>query len=583
MIHDPIEEELKNKQFVEGKLAIIVNTNEKKDEINLSKLRSLLPQEKEYICLANDKMTQKKGYVGLNEDISHLVKTKKMVKKLVIRRYAPVVLTVNHTKKEFKEDGLVNGAKGYIDYIKTSEDDPTKVKVIWVDFRDQRIGAKCYRRRTMHKRPKDVHIDFKALPIFPTSKELEVLDGNMHFVRSQFSLTLAYAITAHKSQGDTVEKCIVDFDDRYNVFGMFYVAITRIKSKLNLYLRRFKETFIQCYDKLKYELETMVQTKQYMMKKLYCNEPVFKSEDLRVGYLNINGLVMAGHYQYINTDHNLLCLDILALGETHLSSEDSNEDLQMRLQNWKVLSHLRLDSMEKKKNMGLIVLASKQSQYFKHLNLDDEEQVKNLISKLGSFQERNRDGISCQIGDHRFTFIYSNHSLSLNEAASLHSRTADMDYLLGDLNLNPKYSNELKALYMICGTSMEMLLNETTTKHNSQIDHITGRKRENRKIFITTFFNFATDHRTIVLRIGSPGSDYLQDPRISALSLSSYGTHPQKLIGEANVDKQGILMYKTASEKVSASGTGQSKKSEKTKAKEQKYLFKEKANSSYLK
>lgn len=57
---EQLPEELDNKNFTEGKIAIIVTTNDKKDEINLNKLRQLLPDEEEFVCLANDKITEKK-------------------------------------------------------------------------------------------------------------------------------------------------------------------------------------------------------------------------------------------------------------------------------------------------------------------------------------------------------------------------------------------------------------------------------------------------------------------------------------------------------------------------------------------
>ena len=58
--------------------------------------------------------------------------------------------------------------------------------------------------------------------------------GEVHFQRTQFPLTLAYAITAYKYQGDTLEEVIIDFShekgERANIqWGFFYVAITRVK------------------------------------------------------------------------------------------------------------------------------------------------------------------------------------------------------------------------------------------------------------------------------------------------------------------------------------------------------------------
>jgi hypothetical protein len=110
---------------------------------------------------------------------------------------------------------LVNGAKGFIDYIETSQHDPKKVKIIWVVFQNKKIGSRVYKWHTYHLRPltendKQSKIHPRALPILPIRKECEVSDGNTHFVRAQWVLSLAYALTSHKCQGDTLEKVIVD-------------------------------------------------------------------------------------------------------------------------------------------------------------------------------------------------------------------------------------------------------------------------------------------------------------------------------------------------------------------------------------
>jgi ATP-dependent DNA helicase PIF1 len=47
---------------------------------------------------------------------------------------------------------------------------------------------------------------------------------------SQIPLILSWAITIHKSQGATLERCIIDIGDRVFEAGQSYVALSRIKS-----------------------------------------------------------------------------------------------------------------------------------------------------------------------------------------------------------------------------------------------------------------------------------------------------------------------------------------------------------------
>ena len=67
----------------------------------------------------------------------------------------------------------------------------------------------------------------------------------------------------------------------------------------------------------------------YIFKKLYLDERIFKVDDqeIKVGYLNINGLVDGGHAEYLNADLNLRSLDLLVLAETKLV--DSNRSDQI--------------------------------------------------------------------------------------------------------------------------------------------------------------------------------------------------------------------------------------------------------------
>ena len=79
-----------------------------------------------------------------------------------------------------------------------------------------------------------------ATPILPTRKNFKVKFGNVEYQRQNFPLALAYAITAWKAQGLTLEEVIVDFGPdliqkikNFICPGGFYVAITRIRERMN--------------------------------------------------------------------------------------------------------------------------------------------------------------------------------------------------------------------------------------------------------------------------------------------------------------------------------------------------------------
>ena len=353
VVYDTIPSEELNENFTTGKIAIITTTNVKREEINLDKLRKLLPNNKEFVCLAKDKVTNRKYHIELPETVSY-TKNHSMMKNLIIREGAPVMITVNHKIARYKEDGIVNGAKGFIDYIQWSKKNPESVEIIWVVFQHEDIGMRCYKRETMKLRPwgSEDYLNPKALPILAIAKPFEVQQGNIQYMRRQFSLTLAYAFTCHKCQGDTLEEVIVDFrscgDKKAFIDrGSFYVAITRVKEASKLYLRSFERTYIKCDKRIEYEINTMRMVRPYIMKKVHLSEHVFESGDeIKIGYLNINNLLDGYHAEYLNGDRNLRNLDLLAVAETHLTPKVSNESIEKVLSLWNIKEHY--DATDKK-------------------------------------------------------------------------------------------------------------------------------------------------------------------------------------------------------------------------------------------
>ena len=510
IVTETIPSEEDNSNFTSGKVAIIVTTNEKRDEINLNKLRRLLHHKQEFVCLADDQITNRKHHIPLPDTVSYS-KSHGMMKNLIIREGAPVMITTNHKTARYKEDGIVNGAKGYIDYIQRSEENPDIVEAIWVVFQHEDVGAKCYRREKRHLRPKgsEHYLHENALPILPTRKPFNVQQDNMHYIRKQFPLTLAYAMTAHKCQGSTLEEVIVDFttNQKNKVFidkGSFYVAITRVKSGNKLYLRSFEKSHIKVDPRIEYVINTMKFARPYQMKKVYMNESIFQEgEELKVGYLNINNLLDGYHADYLNGDHNLNSLDILAISETHLTSNVSTEELENVLSNFDIKA--RYDSPDNNHHMGLLVIAPKKSKLAKEY----QQGTSHYLNKSGQTQIQTTSG---SVRGKSFSFVYCRSTPTLSEVEWLQAKTVDANYLLGDLNLDSNITTQREKISIICSKYKTLLLNEITTKNNNQLDHILGIQQD--KVFTTSFMNFVSDHKSIIIRISLCGASFLEDVRL---------------------------------------------------------------------
>ena len=79
-------------------------------------------------------------------------------------------------------------------------------------------------------------IDPKWVPIIPVTACWDNITG-VQFTHTQFPLTMAWAITIHKSQGLTLEKAVIELGPRDFALGLSFVAISRVKSLKGLAFR----------------------------------------------------------------------------------------------------------------------------------------------------------------------------------------------------------------------------------------------------------------------------------------------------------------------------------------------------------
>ena len=127
------------------------------------------------------------------------------------------------------------------------------------------------------------------------------------------------------------------------------------------FLKSFDRSYIQAKESIEEKVNTMRKFRPYLFKKVYLDEQIFDADDkeIKVGYLNINGLSDGFHSKYLNCDHNLKNLDILVLSETKLDNSDQSTEAIRHLQDWLIVG--RYDSGDGKKHMGLLLLLNMNS------------------------------------------------------------------------------------------------------------------------------------------------------------------------------------------------------------------------------
>ena len=153
-----------------------------------------------------------------------------------------------------------------------------------------------------------------------------------------------------------MEEVLIDFGDKPMILnGLFYTAMSRVKSGENLYIRKFNEKYVKANPLVEQKKAAMEMSSRYQFKKVYLDEEIFESnEEIKIGYINIRGLLKGKSLQFINCDSNLQQLSYLVVAETWLNDSTSDQYLADQLSNWVV--HTRFDAEDGRQHMGLLVL-----------------------------------------------------------------------------------------------------------------------------------------------------------------------------------------------------------------------------------
>ena len=499
----PCESENDNENFKLGKLSIIVTTNPKRNIVNSEKLIQLIPYEKEYSCDSIDRITNLPSGHKVPERLkTNPGRTGNLETELRLKVGAPVVITTNHSKQKYKDDGIMNGARGFVQSITVAKENPEKVDIIWIVFKNESIG-KRYRFDHSYLL-KDHNPGHKmATPIFPTRQTFTEEFGSVEYQRTNFPLSLAYALTAHKCQGDTLEEVIIDFGvdverkiTNYICPGSFYVSLTRVREGSKVFLKSFDRSYIKVKESIEENVDAMRKFKPYLLKKVYLDEQVFEADDteIKVGYLNINGLSDADHAKYINSDHNLKNLDILVLSETKLDKNDISTKAIEDLQDWSIFG--RYDSADGKKHMGLLLMLN--------MNLTLKDEINDVMHQVIKRQENLQiQGLIINLNNGlSLGFVYCRSNPNNSEIKAIKNYFANCDAIMGDFNLSHRNEQDVEKIKSLCGEERISALTEITrSQSNNQLDYILIKKGIMESCFVTSYHNFISDHKAITLRI----------------------------------------------------------------------------------
>ena len=491
-----------NEKFQTGKFCIIVSSNKARDKINNQMLDKLLPEPRTFFMPASDKSLNNPNAPKIADDLP-LTRTGQLPTNLKIKAGAPCMITSNHPKNKYKMNGIVNGARGFIDSIQMSKDDPDIPEVVWVRFNDDNIGQ-LLRKDSIELLKNHTPNDKLAVPIEKQKKRFQ-MTGHTEYLRDQFALTLSYSVTTHKSQGATLEETKVDYTDQERIIkGSFYTGISRIRLGKNLFLADFKPEYVKANPEVEKKMKAMQLLSSHKFKKTYNTESIFDShcEELKLGYININSLLTGKSMPFLNNDANLLALDYLVVTDTRLSDDITLEEIEYQLDNWIIEGRYDSTDAKMKKHMGMLLLKSKKSGKGNIIESTiDKQYTRNKIVQIQvlfvTFKHINL----------KVAFIYTREKPSQTKVNVLRNDLCESDLIMGDLNLDARNEEDLLKLDLLCG-SRTRILNEITTIRFNQIDHVMLDCTKFKSYFSTSFINYTSDHNTLCIRVAEKGSDF---------------------------------------------------------------------------
>ncbi|KAM7418505.1 hypothetical protein PAMA_015902 [Pampus argenteus] len=209
-------------------------------------------------------------------------------------------------------DGLVNGVCGTVTDIAYRTSECKFPQVVYVKFDNDKVGTQS--RKNSPRTPLVVAGSTGVEPV----EERATKKGGM---RRQFPLKLAWACTAHKTQGITVDEAVVSLEKIFAP-GQAYVALSRVRYLSGLTIMDFSKEAIYCNPKIKQALESMP---RFSVE--YIGRPDMESNTFSVFLMNVQGL--SGHAADLASCTQHLQLNCIAVTETWLSANSSLEEVQI--------------------------------------------------------------------------------------------------------------------------------------------------------------------------------------------------------------------------------------------------------------
>ncbi|XP_062614313.1 uncharacterized protein LOC134276047 [Saccostrea cucullata] len=386
------------------------------------------------------------------------------------------------------EDGLVNGVMGHITHFVYGQiHGVNNVVAVGVIFDNINVGMKSGNKTRNGN-----------IVLIERVQEEILEQKTKNVVRHQFPLRLSWACTAHKVQGMTVDKVVVNLDRTFSP-GQGYVALSRVTSKQGLFI---ETNDIESFKKKIYADPEVKSALQGMPKLIL---PNFDASEQGITIYLHNIQSLNKHFEDLRKDIRCRNANIICLTETWLRSGQNVSSLKIK--DFHFHQATRGDVYDETNAQMSKLRASKGGGVALYIKETEHEKI------VSSLPVKNVEGIcvKCVSQDIIVLTVYRPNSLDVSQfllqfekVMSYYKSQSKFCVCLGDFNEDARSAGSIQTF--MTNQGFKQLVNFNTTEGATILDHVylsTSLQAEVKKI--STYYSY---HDALMVTIISDTEKY---------------------------------------------------------------------------
>jgi hypothetical protein len=367
-------------------------------------------------------------------------------------------------------DKMTNGQLGKITHIIKSTTTKEVICVI-IEFEDKSVGQQQKEKYKKYR-------EFVGVPIFRVNFSYSIGKSTKDHIASaqiiQFPLKLAWALTCHKVQGQTIKKPYKMVSDLATIFqaNQAYVVLSRVQSIEQIYFTRCPTKKIYCSDICRKKCE---QIKQISLNET--SSPWGKNGSLlKISSINIRSL--NAHLKDLKNNYLIIQSDIICLQETWI---EKSEDLNKYL-----IEGFQLSCSTTGKGKGAAM-------YWK----------KTLNAKTEIFSNSSVQLVKLEHEFFDLITAYFNSKANIEEAITYMKNVINKNkktFIAGDFNTGTTQTLELLKVQMN-QIGFNMMNSESTHESGNSLDNLITNATDKKTLNMFLYSLYFTDHDAICFTI----------------------------------------------------------------------------------